>query len=329
MVRRIDWENQIGRRLKLRDLHVFVTIARRGSMGKAAAHLGVSQPSISAVMAELEHAVGVPLLERNPHGVEPTAYGHALLKRATVALDELKESIKDIEFLADPTVGEVRIGCAESVSTALLPPVIERFSKEYPGIVVHVNSLVSPTLELPELRARSIDLFISRLVRPLASITDDLNVEILFNDRMVVAAGMKNRWAHRQKIDLADLVDEPWILNPPHSWNYITVAEAFRARGLNMPKICLMSFSIHLRANLLATGPYITGFPGTFVQLNANPLLIKVLPIELPVRPWPVAIVTLKHRTLSPIAQRFIDHIRAFTRSMTGSTIFAKKSASA
>src|SRR5262245_22139202 len=72
MARKIDWESQIGRRLRLRDLHVFFTVVQRGSMAKAAAHLGVSQPAVSEVIADLEHALGVRLLDRNSQGVEPT-----------------------------------------------------------------------------------------------------------------------------------------------------------------------------------------------------------------------------------------------------------------
>src|SRR5258708_6031194 len=69
MVRGIDWDRQIGRRLKLRDLHVFLTVAQQGSMAKAAVELGVSQPVVSTVIADLEHAVGVRLLERSTRGV--------------------------------------------------------------------------------------------------------------------------------------------------------------------------------------------------------------------------------------------------------------------
>ena len=90
-------------------------------MAKAAAQLGVSQSAVSEIVAGLEHAVGVRLLERRPHGVEPTSYGHALLGRSLAAFDELKQGIREIEFLADPTAGEVRIGCAESTASALLP----------------------------------------------------------------------------------------------------------------------------------------------------------------------------------------------------------------
>ena len=63
---KIDWENQIGRRLQFRDLHVFFTVVRHGSMAKAAMELGVAAPTISEVIADLERAVGVRLLERGP-----------------------------------------------------------------------------------------------------------------------------------------------------------------------------------------------------------------------------------------------------------------------
>jgi len=57
MKRKIDWDGQIGRRLKLRDLHVFFTVVQCGSMVKAAQQFGVSQPAVSEVIADLEHAL--------------------------------------------------------------------------------------------------------------------------------------------------------------------------------------------------------------------------------------------------------------------------------
>src|SRR5262245_46366891 len=139
MMQKIDWESQIGRRLKLRDLHVFSTVVQRGSMAKAAQHLGVSQPSVSEVIANLEHALGVRLLDRSAQGIEPTIYGDALLKRSVEVFDALKQSIRDIEFLSDATTGEVRIGCMEGPWFDLLPDVILRFSKQYPHIEVHTD----------------------------------------------------------------------------------------------------------------------------------------------------------------------------------------------
>ena len=115
MARKIDWESQIGRRLKLRDLHAFLTAVQRGSMSKAARQLGVSQPAVSDAIADLEQALGVRLLDRRPQGIEPTMYGDALLRRSAAVFDELKQCIRDIEFLGDPTAGELRIGCPEEL----------------------------------------------------------------------------------------------------------------------------------------------------------------------------------------------------------------------
>jgi len=316
MPRKIDWENQIGRRLRLRDLHAFFTAVQRGSMSKAAQQLGVSQPAVSEAIADLEHALGVRLLDRRPQGVEPTMYGGALLRRSAAVFDELKQSIRDIEFLADPTAGELKIGCPEAIA-AILPPILESFSRQYPRVVLHVDPVNTATLELPGLRERKFDLVVALLLltpRVDDGLGDDLNVEVLFDDHLVVAAGMRSPWAHRRKIDLAELVNEPWILATPDTGPYRIVSEAFRARGLGAPRISLMTLSVHLRTNMLASGHFITTFPNSVARLHADRFSLKVLPVDLPARPWPVAIVTLKNRTLSPGVERFIAHIRDFTR---------------
>jgi DNA-binding transcriptional LysR family regulator len=317
MPRKIDWESQIGCRLRLRDLYAFFTAVERGSMSKAAQHLGVSQPAVSDAIADLEHAVGVRLLDRRPQGVEPTMYGSALFRRSAAVFDELKQCIRDIEFLADPTAGELRIGCPESIA-AILPPILESFSEKYPRVVLNVDQISTATLELPGLRERKFDLVValSLMSRADDGHGDDLNVEVLFDDHLVVAAGVRSRWARRRKIDLAELVDEPWILAAPDTGPHTIVSEAFRARGLRPPRISLMTLSVHLRTNMLASGHFIATFPSSVARLHADRFALKVLPVNLPVRPWSVAIVTLKNRTLSPGVERFIAHIRDFTRPM-------------
>lgn len=80
-----------SRRLKLRDLRILMTVVECGTMGKAAEQLAVSQPVVSKTISDMEHAVGVRLLDRSQRGVEPTAYGRALIKRGIVIFDEMKE----------------------------------------------------------------------------------------------------------------------------------------------------------------------------------------------------------------------------------------------
>lgn len=306
----------IGRRLRLRDLHVFMAVARAGSMARAADTLDISQPAVSEAISGLEHALRVKLFDRTPHGVEVTAPGRALLRRGVAVFDELNQGLMELEDLADPGSGEVRIGCAESISAAIMPPIIEQFKKKHPRAVLQVDHVSTPTLELPQLRDRSLDLVIARLLRPLAAdaFAGDLDVETLFEDRVVVAAGEKSRWASRRKIDLAELVDEPWIVT--NSRTESLVAEACRAKGLNAPNTSLVTYSVHLRAHLVATGEYLTTFPASVLRFNAQRFGLRVLPVDLEIRPWPVALVTLKNRTLSPVAARFVEHVRNFTRGL-------------
>jgi DNA-binding transcriptional LysR family regulator len=318
MAKEIDWESRIGRRLRLRDLHIFFTAVQRGSMAKAAQTLGVTQPAVSKVIAELEHTLGVRLLDRGARGVEPTKYGRALLTRSNAAFDELRQSVKDIEFLADPTVGEVRIGCQETFAAAILPSVIHRFSQTYPRVVLHVEQLGSLAAESLALRERTIDMGMFLLVKPHDDklFADDLNVEVLFLEQMVIVAGRQSRWARRRKIDLAELVDEPWVLTESDTLSHQRLAEAFAARGLGMPKRILQTISTHLRVNLAASGSHITTLPNSTLRVYADRFSLKALPIEVPVQSWPAVIVTLKNRTLSPAVERFIQHIRDFTRPM-------------
>src|SRR5690242_15924943 len=231
-------ENRISRRLRFRDLQVFFAVVQCGSMAKAASELGVTQPAVSEVVAGLEHAFGVRLFDRTTRGVEPTIYGRALLKRGTAAFDELKQGIRDIEFLADPTTGEVRIGCPGNISSTLMLRIVQQFMQKYPRVLLHVDAIQNPQ-DLPGLHDRKYDLYLTNLPLPEHRLPEGLDVELLFNDPLVVAAGMRHRWASRRNIDFAELAEETWLLPRADSWNYICIADAFRARGLPGPKIGL------------------------------------------------------------------------------------------
>ncbi len=318
--RGVDWESRIGQRLRLRDLHVLFAVVRFGSMAKAAAGLGMSQPAVSETIADLEYTLGVRLLDRSRRGVTPTIYADTLLKRGKAAFDELRQGIQEIEILRDPASGEVRIGCSESISVSLLPKVLERFRREYPRVALRVDQIstpaVSPVLNLPELRERRLDLVLARVTAPMVDRgpEDDLAVEVLFDDPMVLAVGSQHPLARRRSIDLVELADEPWILPPPDSLNYTAVADAFRARGSSMPRVALISYSVHLRNSLLTRDRFVTVYARSNVRLDGRQYSLKVLPVQLPVRPWLVAVISLKNRAPNHAVQRFLEHIRVFAR---------------
>ena len=307
-------EQYIGRRLKLRDLQVFVAVVECGSMAQAAKQLGVTQPAVSDIIAGLESTFGARLFDRSPRGIETTVCGDALLRRARTVLDELRQGAKDIAFLADPTTGEVRIGCPESIAAGFLPAIVETFACSYPGIALHIDLLSTPALDLPELRTRRLDLALTRLPHSAATADQDFAVEVLFDDEVIVVAGTRSRWASLRKIGLADLADARWILTPAGSLYPELLAEAFEMERLEAPRIALTTFSVHLRNHLLATNKYVAVMPRSLLEPNADKFNLKALPIKLPARNFPAAVVTLKNRTLSPTAGLFIKHLREQAR---------------
>src|ERR1044072_7652454 len=98
---KISSERYAIRRLRFRDLQVFVAVVQHGSMGRAAAHLGITQPSVSELISNLENTIGARLFDRSPEGVRPTIYGQAMLKRAVAGVDDVRRGFLDIEYLAD------------------------------------------------------------------------------------------------------------------------------------------------------------------------------------------------------------------------------------
>ena len=251
----MDLDDRVLRRLKLSDLRLLYAVVQWRGMAKAAARLNISQPAVSKAIAALEHTLGVRLLDRTPRGVEPTIYGQALLKGGTAVFDELSQSVKQIKFLADPQAGELRIGGSDPMVAGLIPAVIERLSRKYPRITFHVTEAESVLHQYRALREREVEFVIGRL--PQSVREEDLDVEILFHEPLLVAAGLQNRWVRRRRIELAELIDEPWVLPGRDSFIGSIVADLFRARGLELPHNSVTCGSIQMNNALLATGRYL------------------------------------------------------------------------
>lgn len=302
-----QWESRIGRRLKLRDLQVLAAVVQWGSMAKAARHLSLSQPAISESIASLEEALSVRLLDRSARGVQATVYAQALLRRGHVVFDELMQAVGELQFLANPTAGEVRVACGDTIAAGLLPEVVNRLSRRYPAIVVHVVQASAEAVGFGELRGRKVDLALARTATPFEE--EDLDGEILFDDPHRVVVGAGSPWARRRKVVLADLVDEAWVF-PSGPVIRGLIAEAFKVQGLAVPRERVSASSILLRNHLLATGRFLTVLPESVMRSNAKQWSLKALPIDLGVQPRAVVAVTLKNRTIGPVARLFVDQIR-------------------
>lgn len=301
----------VGRRLKLQHLHVALAVARTKSMGKAARQLAVSQPVISRVIADLERLLEVRLFDRSPQGVEPTLYCRALLKRSVAIFDEVRTGVEEIRFLADPIAGELRIGSTEPLLAGLVTATMERLWRIYPRISLCAVQSDSATLISRELPERRIEL----AVIPLTSLPlrDDLDATLLYRDIWHVVAGAGSSWARRKTLSLAALSDAAWCATPLETAIGSLLIDAFRAEGLEPPRLTVSSvMSPPVVARLLENDRFVAVMPDSLLNyFYANRLAIKRLPIDLRSPPFSIAVVTLKGRTISPVAQLFAEHARS------------------
>ena len=317
LAKTLDWDSRIGRRVRLRDLHILFAVVQQGSMAKAGALLGMSQSAVSQAIGAIEHALRVPLLDRTSKGVTPTIYGTALLRRGSAAFDELRLGVQEIEDLADPATGEVRIASTESIGAGILPPVIERLSQRYPRIRLLVLDAATGVMDFPELRERKVDFRLTILLRPLdAELAKEYQAEILRYDQICLAVGSSSPWARRRKIDLAELAGEQWIIPLQEGPGGRAILEAFRARGLPPPHVTVTTFSIQLRNFLAMSGRFIVALPNSILEFYGDLFDLKRLPIELPVAQLPYAVVSLRNRTLSPAAELFLACLREVTSAV-------------
>src|SRR5215468_4222682 len=310
----MHWDHRVGRRLTLRDLNILLAVADAGSMAKAATRLAISQPAVSRAISDMEHALGVTLLDRRQQGVEPTIYGRALLRRGFAVFDELKQGVQDIAFLSDPGAGELRVGASASLSEGIVTTVVNRVLRQYPRVVFHV--IVGGTLQLLEgLRTRSVELGFVRMSRQESE--DDIMPEVLYEEPLAVVAGVDNPWVRRRKIKLAELVNEHWTWPSPGTVYDTLVVEAFRASGLKPPNATVYADPINMRIKLAATGRFLAVVPSGILRFPTKHPSLKVLPVELPTAHQQIGIIRLKNRTLSPLAQLFIEHTRAVAKTLT------------
>jgi len=303
--------DRITRRLKPRDLQVFLKVVEDGNMAKAATHLAISRPAVSKTIADLEHTLGVPLFDRTPRGIEPTLYGRSLIKRSVAVLDELRQSVKEIEFLSDPNAGELRVGFGEAPGAGLVPETLAQLARRYPRMTVHTEQGSLGTL-VEFLRNRKCEVAVTRV----HSQEPDMSIEPVHYERLFVVAGSRSKWAHKRRVTLADLADEPWIQAPPEMQPGSPTLEAFHALGLAGPRCVVYSGSLNLRYSLLATGRFVTMIPDSVLHYSPERAPICVLPIKLPRWHVPTGIITLKDRTLSPLAQLFIESLRELAKPL-------------
>jgi DNA-binding transcriptional LysR family regulator len=211
----------------LRLIRVFLAIAHRKNITQAAADLGVSQPSVSRSVRELERQMRATLLERTPSGVRLTEAGEALLAHARNIAAEARAAEEDLEALAGLTQGTLRVGGSPTIATYLLPPLLHTFHNRYPGVELRLTS--APSRAIARMLAeREID--VALVETPVED--PRLRSSVWAEDHLVVTVAPGHALQGRSPLQPAALAHELLVTREPGSGTYDTVMGALRQLGV-------------------------------------------------------------------------------------------------
>lgn len=313
----MNWASRIGRRIKLSDLHVFLTVAQTGSMARAASDLAVSHPVISRSISQLEHVLGVRLLERTGKGISLTECRRTLQLGAHGAFDELRQTVDDLDRLNDPTRDFIRLGTTPALAASYVSRMLQLLHQRHPRISVKLQVGEAET-QRHLLEQREIDVLVHRQF--FLSPSDALSFEPLFQSPYVIAAGSNNPLCRKRKMALADLMEEPWLLPPVNTRFGSFIADAFNTKGLPYPVPVIETSALEIRTNLLSVGPFVTAVPRFSILFPHQHPSIKQLDVDFPNTGPPIGLITHRRSKGRPASALLIDVAREVASLLEAST---------
>lgn len=232
--------------LTLRQLEYFVTVAREGSITRAALRCHVTQAAISQSVQDLEQALGLPLLiRRRSRGVTLTAAGRTVATRANRLLDEARRLVDR----ADDTVhtGTFTMGCFPSISPIVLPEVAEFLAREHPKVSLRIVEATAPELQERLLRGELDACFLLEM-----QVSAEVDTILLRELPVYVLVGADHPLADRPAIRLVELADHPAAVLDVVPANYLN-EDRLRRFGV-VPNVAYRSSDIRTIRNLAGRG---------------------------------------------------------------------------
>jgi len=301
----------------LQQLQAFVAVADKGSFRTAAEHIQLSAPALGRRVAKLEDILGARLFTRSTREVRLTRVGEAFLERARAALDDLESAVLGIHEISARHAGRISIACVPSAATTLMPLAIKSFCAE-----------------MPRVRIRVIDEGMNEVAAAVVSGEADfafgfpgtadaaLQFEPLWRDPYVLAVRRDHPLARRRGVNVADVGSDAWLSVAHTSRNRQVLDEYFNAQG-RAPQAWLEVAHVTTLLAMVDTGLGVGIVPSLALpQGHAGIVGVKLLGIEATRH---IGLLTLEGRRLTPVAQRFYDHLRSMFKGEPGSAALPQR----
>lgn len=299
--------NRLQARARMRHLQVLVKLAELGNLRRGSEALGLSQPAVTQLLAELERLLEVPLFDRHSRGVRITAAGLALLPLARRMLDALAESSETLTAMKQAGTGTVRVAAITSGISGLLVRAVPAFAAAHPQVQVHV--VESAVEQWPLLlAAREVDMAVCREPDVLPAGHVFLR---LLNDHFVVACGPAHPWAGRQGVRWRQLAHELWLPSPVGAAAR-EVFDRLMAEAQVQPRICqVVTRTPALTWALLRSRRMLTLVPHGVVRQLLEAGQLAMIELEPTLRFRPLGVVVPQQGS-GAAASSFVQALQSF-----------------
>ncbi|GAA3884358.1 LysR substrate-binding domain-containing protein [Leifsonia kafniensis] len=306
--------------MDMRQIRYFSVVVGSGSISKAARQLGMTQPPLSASIAQLEKEAGVRLLERTAQGVEPTPAGIYLAAAGDRMLREFAQITADLQSIGQGLLGQLNLAAVLPFSWAYLPPLLHSFSEIAPRVDVNLND-PAPDVVLDGLINGTLDIGImatSDSDRLQTMYSAQLHVSRI--SEMPLAAILPPRFASLPgPIDLRDLAGERWML-PSQTPRFLglpdLVQELWFENGMTPPTLKLIP-NLQTALPLIAADMGVSVMPEAVAEMAQTVVITRRIRQRVP--PLQIAMVWSKTRQPTEVTERFLATAIAGTPSALGS----------
>lgn len=290
-------------KVEWQQFEYFQTLARMQHVTQAAEALSISQPALSRSIARFEDEIGVPLFDRQGRSIRLNKYGHIFLKRVDTIMKEFHEGKQEIKDLLNPAKGEVSLGFLHTLSTSHIPDLLASFRTHYPKVNFRLGQGPSHNL-IDQLQSGEFDLC---LITPL-EIKSPVVCKPLWNEELFVIVPTDHKYAHRKKMTLEEIADEPFIHLKEGFSLRITIEHLFKEADIT-PKITFEGEEADTVAGLVAAGLGVSILPNL---KGTDQSKISQIPIKSPRCQRTIGMAWVEGRYLSPATEKFkqfvLDH---------------------
>ena len=285
--------------MKLHQLRDVLAVAETGSLRAAGRRMGLTQPTISRSIRDIEHELGAPLFERHGNGTRLTSIGEAFVRRAKIVQSELRRAADEVEQLKGEFVGQVAVSMSPGSTIALMPSILRNFRKKHPKIVLKISEGVYEQVEA-DLLSGDIDFFIGPVDQDVQVLPT--HVEKLFNNQRVVVARKGHPLGNATT--LADLAGAEWIKPTFATRSGEADLDAmFEHAGMPAPNIVLHTRSALMTLLAVESTDLLTILPVQWLEISATSEGVQPLWLSDNLYSAPICVVRRIDVPLTPAAE--------------------------